>query len=171
VTPLNFVCKSRAPLAPPQRVAMTGDTTYRKFFCIDDRTRKKRRRAKVPMKCWFLATPILRCGDDSARAQCPSRAVFARSTALLGADSQCEKNFAQNGLAGTLTTSRRRKTRESVRTDSLRRAHSDTVASAARHPHERGATNFWLAGNARRSCRARTARRRRTDALRVRSAS
>jgi hypothetical protein len=60
VTPLNFVCKSRAPPLQRMRVTIARQNAAPKNFRQRDCAQKFRHGAEVPMECALLLNLILR---------------------------------------------------------------------------------------------------------------
>src|SRR5262249_8371171 len=134
VTPLNFVCKCRAPLS--ERFA--------------SRSRAKRRReklphrprfttkigddAEVPMECAFLRRILLQCCCENARPDPRSRAPSQAQRRRCGRIHHAKKILRRMASASLSTASARCKTRESAPIDSL------GAASEARIQPPRGVT-------------------------------
>jgi len=74
--------------------------------------------AEVPMKCGFLQRRVARFFVFKGARRTPPARVFTGVMTLTLVDSHRENNFAPEAFAGLLTPSSRRKTRESVATDS-----------------------------------------------------
>jgi hypothetical protein len=140
VTPLNFVCmrRRRPPRLP--RAAPAHATTRRKDLCSRALPQDFSHRAEMPMKYGFSSRrhfPI--CGDD-ARSHAARRRFCSRLDGRGGARRRDEKNCALNGFAASFAAPRRRKTHESVPTDSRRGRRIER----ARASHARRATEFRL---------------------------
>jgi hypothetical protein len=135
VTPPNFVSRRRLPPRRRARGAITPAIVCRKIFCRRDCARKIRHRLQVPMPCGFLRT-FSRAVLAKLRTQCDTLARNLRRGSLrVTVHLPYEKNYAPDGFRGTLAARSRRKSRESVPTDSrrrLRRAATCCLASSLR---------------------------------------
>lgn len=126
MTPLNFVCKCRAARATPRMRPRTTKRTPKTFYVNANAHQKNRDYAEVPTNSGF---PLRRDKINFLRKQTPrarTARAFMRAVQPTTRNSSLENNFASEACADPLTGFFRRKSHESVASDSrpamLRRA-------------------------------------------------
>jgi hypothetical protein len=143
VTSNAFVrnCRARSPRAT--RIAAAGAAPQPENFCSLDFASKNPDNAKIPMKRGFMPRPVSYFFRKVMRAQRLCRAFSDTRRSQHAGAPRMKKFFAQQASAGVLTASVRRKTRESVPTDSRRR-HVSRPREASRGVAERRIRGFVL---------------------------
>ena len=113
VTPLNFVCKCRAPLAARCASRSSAERRCERLLRRRGCTAKISDRAEVPMECAFLRRIMLRCRVENARIAAHPRARFRARRRRRSEIHHAKKILRRTPSAGLLTARARRKTRKS----------------------------------------------------------
>jgi hypothetical protein len=139
----------------------------RKIFRARNFLRKNRRHAEMPMDQGFLHCHNFCYGDKIRHDSDILREIFPRTTTPARSTPRRKKNFASNAFMDVLKGLTRRKTSESVPSDSRRR-HVCRPRAATLH----GGIRFSFDSRSAREVFARMRRRQRhTTALSYRSSS
>jgi hypothetical protein len=161
------VCNCPFRLSQATRNGIVHATPSRKTFRPRKFLRKYRHHAEMPMNEGFLHRHNFCPGEKARRDSDILRETFSRTTTPAQSTPRRKKNFAPNAFMDVLKGLARRKTRESVPSDSRRR-HVCRPRAATLH----GGFRFHFDSRSAREVLARMGRRQRhSTALRCRSSS
>jgi len=132
VFPLNFVYSRRFAAQRCASAALSARTPMQKYFRPRDLLKKNFARVEMPMDSWFLQRSMTQHRAIPALQIAFFVQACARAKIRTKHNSPREKFFAKNAVAGASSGTSRRKTRESVPTDSFWRPHQHAARDTAR---------------------------------------
>ena len=154
VTLLNFVCNRAAARECRVRGAIFGKRATKNRRSEASAGEEFRHIAEMPMKCRLLRCRVARFVVTHMYAAHFRRAVIANAKASIRRNPHGEKNLHRRGAKGALAASAKRKTRESVPSDSPRRRANGVVADRTRPPFDHSAASLQV--DARENLRLRS---------------